>query len=50
MDGQNILVNGSDDGTLVYLRWRYVQDVVSNLTWYGVLKSRFYYLDIARPT
>nr|XP_025736883.1 cilia- and flagella-associated protein 43 [Callorhinus ursinus] len=22
MDGQNILVNGRDDGTLVYLRWR----------------------------
>ncbi|XP_058292027.1 cilia- and flagella-associated protein 43 isoform X4 [Hylobates moloch] len=25
MDGQNILVNGRDDGTLVYLKWKYVQ-------------------------
>ncbi|XP_027452366.2 cilia- and flagella-associated protein 43 isoform X3 [Zalophus californianus] len=24
MDGQNILVNGRDDGTLVYLRWRWL--------------------------
>lgn len=30
MDGQNILVNGRDDGTLVYLKWKYVQYSVSN--------------------
>lgn len=30
LDGQHILVNGMNDGTLVCLRWRYVQHIASN--------------------
>ncbi|KAM7330332.1 hypothetical protein ACRRTK_011945 [Alexandromys fortis] len=30
MDGQHILVNGKDDGTLVYLKWKYVWRTGSN--------------------
>ncbi|KAK7810853.1 hypothetical protein U0070_013507 [Myodes glareolus] len=39
MDGQHILVNGKDDGTLAYLKWKYVRGTVSNAMCCGVLNS-----------
>lgn len=44
MDGQHILVNGKDDGTLVYLKWKYVWHTASNAMCCGVLNSEGQYL------